>query len=418
MQLTPERGAAPAHTEPLDAVPGGSPDHDAMTVAPHDTPASVRTVPNADARVLFVDDEQLLLDGLRRTLRGRYAADFALGPIAALEMLETNDYAIVVSDMRMPEMDGPTFLACVTEQRPEIVQMILSGQADLTSTIAAVNQGEIFRFLVKPIDRTNLFDALDRALELVRLRRAERELLEQTLGGVVDVLGEILSVTRPQLGRRARIVESFVDRLLPVAGLADDWRLQMAIRLAGVGEVTLPDELVGKLPDELGLSALQRGMIRRHPLVAGELVGRIPRLGDVAEIVRCQHGDALPASDELADHARFLRVVLEIASHIIDGDDERTAVRRAVQRGDYPAAWVTALSTEPSTGGPATVTVDDLQIGMRLCDDLCTLTGLIVAPAKTLITAPLLERIQNFVLGAGIVEPIAVELADPTGHAT
>lgn len=367
---------------------------------------------NPAYRILFVDDEPNLLDGLRRTTRGRYVADFALGPLQALEYIETYEYDVIVSDMRMPDMDGPTFLSIVSEQRPEIVQMILSGQADLLSTVEAVNQGRIFRFMIKPVDRGALFDSLDAAIEQARLRRAEQELLEQTLGGAIDVLSTLLSVVRPESGRRSNLVQKYVSQLAGATGLADDWRLRTAMLLANVGEVTLPDELIGRSADDPGLSALQRGMIRRHPIVGGELIGRIPRLDEVAEIVRSQLGEDCRDDHELAEQIRVLRLAVDVAARVDAGETEEDAFAAVAQSGRHTAELVESLTVK-SRADALAVTPEELEPEMVLCEDLVTPTGTVIAPAGTSLTPALIERISNFAAGIGVAEPIFIEISDP-----
>src|SRR5690349_22769547 len=95
-------------------------------------------------RVLFVDDEPNVLDGIRRQLRNRVELETATSAAAGLDIISRQGpFAVVVSDMRMPEMDGARFLAKVNEIAPQTVRMVLSGQADLESTIAAVNEGRV-----------------------------------------------------------------------------------------------------------------------------------------------------------------------------------------------------------------------------------------------------------------------------------
>jgi DNA-binding NtrC family response regulator len=109
---------------------------------------------------------------------------------AGLERLSSDGpFAVVVSDMRMPEMNGAAFLAQVRERAPDTVRVLLTGQADLDSAIAAVNEGQIFRFLTKPCAPEMLISSLRAAEEQHRLITAERVLLEQTLHGAVKALG-------------------------------------------------------------------------------------------------------------------------------------------------------------------------------------------------------------------------------------
>lgn len=117
--------------------------------------------------ILFVDDEQHLLDGLRRMLRARRAEwemTFLTSGEAGLEHLAHHPADVVVSDMRMPGMDGGAFLAAVRRAHPQTARMILSGHADRASIISAV--GPTQQFLSKPCDADTLMAAVDRVLHL------------------------------------------------------------------------------------------------------------------------------------------------------------------------------------------------------------------------------------------------------------
>src|SRR3954465_9092456 len=125
-------------------------------------------------RVLFVDDEPNVLDGIRRQLRNRVDIETANSASAGLDIIKAQGpFAVVVSDMRMPEMNGARFLAKVNEMAPHTVRMVLSGQADLDSTVAAVNDGHIFRFLMKPCDTDKLIESINCGIEQYRLVNAE-----------------------------------------------------------------------------------------------------------------------------------------------------------------------------------------------------------------------------------------------------
>src|ERR1700677_1380869 len=144
-------------------------------------------------RILFVDDEPNVLEGIRRTLRKQGEIYTAASGAEGLRVLsESAPFALVVSDMRMPAMNGAQFLARVREHAPDTVRMILSGQADLQATIAAVNEGGIYRFLSKPCPSDQLLLAVQDGLEQHQLIVAEKVLLEQTLSGAVTMLIEIL----------------------------------------------------------------------------------------------------------------------------------------------------------------------------------------------------------------------------------
>src|SRR5690242_13315710 len=103
-------------------------------------------------RVLFVDDEPDLLAAIVRNLRSEHF-DVATAPggAAALDMLRNQGpFAVLVSDLRMPEMDGVTLLQNARKLFPDTVRVLFTGQPDMERAIAAVNEGEIFRFMTKP----------------------------------------------------------------------------------------------------------------------------------------------------------------------------------------------------------------------------------------------------------------------------
>ena len=116
--------------------------------------------------VLAVDDEPNIVSALRRTLRSRgFTVHTALGGAEGLQVLDAQPIDAIISDMRMPEMTGAQFLQAARVKTPEAVRILLTGYADITSTIEAVNNGEIFRYLSKPWDDDVLLSVLHDGLE-------------------------------------------------------------------------------------------------------------------------------------------------------------------------------------------------------------------------------------------------------------
>lgn len=121
-------------------------------------------------RILFVDDEKLVLDGLRRSLyplRTQWKMEFCDSPAKACELVATNEFDVVVSDMRMPGMDGAHLLAHVAQVRPSALRVILSGQSDMESTVRAAIVAH--QFMSKPCDGKVLDEVLGRTLKLHQL---------------------------------------------------------------------------------------------------------------------------------------------------------------------------------------------------------------------------------------------------------
>lgn len=145
--------------------------------------------PTSLPRVLFVDDEPQLLESFEDGLHRQFEVVTATSGADGLRVLErTPPFTIVVSDFQMPGMNGAEFLAKAKILSPQSVRVLLSGQATVQGAIAAVNDGNVFRFLTKPCSPAELRRALDDALEQARLVTADRELLERKLDNMVAQL--------------------------------------------------------------------------------------------------------------------------------------------------------------------------------------------------------------------------------------
>ena len=154
--------------------------------------------------MLCVDDEPLILDGLRDVLGRSYDVRVAEGGEQALELLEQDPdgFAVVISDMRMPGMSGASFLREARRVAPLAVRMLLTGHADATAAVRAVNDGQIFRFLTKPCDRDELHRACTDALAQHRVMSADRVLVEQAMDGSIRALADALAVTAGAMSAR------------------------------------------------------------------------------------------------------------------------------------------------------------------------------------------------------------------------
>ena len=140
--------------------------------------AALATEAPAGFAVLVVDDEPNILSALRRMLRANgYRVQTAPGGSEALALLAQAPVDLIISDMRMPEMNGAEFLRRSRERVPEAVRILLTGYADIGSTIDAVNNGEIFRYVSKPWDDAALLATLRDGLERKQLLRERDRLL-------------------------------------------------------------------------------------------------------------------------------------------------------------------------------------------------------------------------------------------------
>jgi len=131
-------------------------------------------------KILFVDDEPAVLDGYRRMLHREFEVDTAVGGERGLMLIhDCGPYAIVISDMRMPGMNGAEFLYQVRQKSPETVRMLLTGGTDLNAAIDAVNEGNIFRFLTKPCMKETLVEAIHIGLAQYHSITTEKQLAKK-----------------------------------------------------------------------------------------------------------------------------------------------------------------------------------------------------------------------------------------------
>jgi response regulator RpfG family c-di-GMP phosphodiesterase len=274
------------------------------------------------ARVLFVDDEPDLLSGLARSLRSRHfeirtAPD---GETALRLLKESGPFEVIVSDLRMPVMDGVTLLHCARSVAPDTVRVLFTGQLDIEHALAAVNDGAVFRFMVKPSSTIMILATLRAAVEQYRLVTAERVLLEQTLRGSIQALSEVLALASPLAFGRAARLRKAVAALVSAAGIAKSWHVEIAAMLSQIGCVTLPPATLEKVYQGEMLSGPEQAMISRLPAVTEQILSHIPRLEPLLEILRYsqKHFDGTgppadaPAGEDLPWGSRALKVVLDL----------------------------------------------------------------------------------------------------------
>jgi response regulator RpfG family c-di-GMP phosphodiesterase len=290
----------------------------------------------APATLLFVDDEPSILSALRRLFRPEgYRILVAEGGTSGLAILEQETVDLIISDMRMPEMDGATFLRQARARRPETIRILLTGYADVTSTIAAINEGEIYRYISKPWDDAEIIKVVREALERQRLQAENRRLtaltqsqnaelktlnasleqkvaertaeLRQALSFVEQAHGELKKsfLTSVQVfaslielrsgpggnrlaghGRRvADLARNLAQRL--EASDSEVQNIMLSGLLHDIGKLGLPDDLLGKPFTTLGQE--QRALVMKHPQIGQNLLMSIEKFKEAAIIVRHHH---------------------------------------------------------------------------------------------------------------------------------
>jgi CheY-like chemotaxis protein len=355
--------------------------------------------------VLCVDDEQNVVDSLQLNLRKHFTVRTALSGPAALDALQKDpDVAVVLSDMRMPEMDGATFLAEVKKTAPTAVRMLLTGYSDIESAMRAVNEGQIFRFLTKPCAPEHLLATLTAGVEQHRLITAERVLLHKTLVGSVKAMVEILALSNPMALGRAMRIRDTARKLAQEVGVEQPWRVEFAALLSQLGCVSLPDETVRKLYDGEGMDDAERNKLIANMDMTNKILSNIPRLEPVTELLETLKFHTAGASDRAGMQnveAGLLLAAIDIDTLEAQGHD-RGAMLKALQAkpGTYGEQTLDALRRlqhGPGELRTAVVSVDELADGMVLGEDLKTGTGVVILPRGLAINRSSREHIMNCV---------------------
>lgn len=381
----------------------------------------------ARTKVLCVDDEKAVLDGLALNLRRRYDVLVAQSGAEGLKMLEqSGPIAVVMSDMRMPGMDGAAFLARARQVQPDTVRLLLTGQADMNSAIAAINEGQIFRFLTKPCPPPTILAAIDAAAELNRLITSERVLLEQTLHGSIKALTDILAITNPVSFGRATRIKQIVADLGAKLELRDRWQLEVAAMLSQLGTIVLPSETVEKVYGGQPLDPEEQKMVARAPAVTEQLVRNIPRLETVAEVLAAhlkprRGADALgndPHKIQVELMAQCLRAAFDFDAYDSQGHSGAVALDTMRGRLDRYEPKVLDALAELRAGGQSTragareVFLSVLCVGMIFLDDVKTTNGMLLVARGFEVTQGFLERVRNLKPGT-VKEPLRV-IVKPT----
>jgi response regulator RpfG family c-di-GMP phosphodiesterase len=378
-------------------------------------------------RVLCVDDEPYILEGLAQTLRRAYDVVGAGDGKAALDLLARDpSVAVIVSDMRMPVMDGAAFLAKARVVAPDATRILLTGQTELEAAIAAVNEGRIFRFLTKPCAPVALLASMEGAVQQHRLVTSERVLLEQTLRGSIQMLTEVLALAAPGIfGQAMRIQRHARDLATKVPG-AKAWPIEVAAMLSQVGLVALPPAVIDKIQEGKALAQSEQQAFDRIPSVAEKFIAGIPRLDEVRAALKLQRAPfdgagaapGTPRGKDLPLGARILAIVCDFDRSEASGLEPALAIdTMRGRRGRYDPELLdlfgTTLGATPAIE-VVEVAARQVRSGMTFLEDVRTQTGMLLVARGHEVTPNLLERFHNFPPGF-VREPIRVAVTSAPG---
>ena len=397
--------------------------------------------------VLFVDDEKSILSSLRRLFRtSPLNVVTALGGEEGLAAFEKNQIDLVISDMRMPNMDGATFLAKVAEQWPDTVRILLTGYADLESTISAVNKGKIYRYISKPWDENDLRITVEQALEKKALERERDQLLKLTkkqndelrtfndelekkvdekTQQVRDTFNDVILIFTQFIELRegtasaghGKRVASLAREMAQKLGL--DKKLTVDIYLAGllhdIGKVGLSDDIVKR--DYTELSNEERKQVEKHVTTGPGILMSLPLLENPANMIRSHHerfdGSGYPdglVKDKIPVGARILAIANEydnlLSGYLLGKAASPAEAAEYIKKysGKYydpeavevfcQIADANRVLEEKATD--LKINIEFLQEDMVLARDLLTSEGVLLLSKGLRLTTKVIEKIVSF----------------------
>jgi response regulator RpfG family c-di-GMP phosphodiesterase len=379
-------------------------------------------------KILFVDDDPNILNAFKRQLRKQYQLTTASSGREGLELIRLEGpFSVVVADMRMPEMDGITFLKRVKEATPDSIRLMLTGNADQQTATDAVNEGNVFRFLNKPCPLETLVSALDAAQAQYRLIHTERELLEGTLNGSIELLLEILSMVAPTVSGRAMALRETSVEIARALRVSNTWEMETATMLSHIAYVTLPPETLAKTRSGEDLSTVERQIVAHLPETGHKLLANIPRLKKVAEIVRYQNknfdGSGIPDDPVAGEDIPIESRILKILHDLREREEKRNiSAEEALQQMQNSSniydprilqtvTWFFSGGAEEANMSPPTdVGIGSLRPGQVLVSNVETDDGRLLFAAGQKLSAAIVERLLNYHHIQKIKEPIQVSV--------
>jgi FixJ family two-component response regulator len=357
-------------------------------------------------KVLFVDDQAKVLDDLKVIVAEVCEAHVALNAEEGLKIFESEGpFTIVASDQNLPGMNGSEFLAMVNRRDPYCSTMLVTGHADYHDAMRAVNNGHVFRLLDKPYAEQDLLDAIQAGTRQRQLIESEQVLLQETLVGAVNALTETLATVKPLFFGRAQRIKRLSGEIARYLKFPHVWQVESAAVFSQMASITLPEEEAENVFLRKKLRPQIVELVKKFPQVIDHLLGNIPRLDEVREIIDCLMGNPLPyenkAKMEVYQAYRIIDAALEYDYMETEGHDSEVIL--GTLRGgekkfdkDVIEAMSKLLHKSKTRYLVNEVPLEELRVGMRLAEDLSLETAMLVAPKGTDITKHFLQVLHNY----------------------
>jgi FixJ family two-component response regulator len=361
---------------------------------------------SAQPKVLCVDDEVRVAEGVAMLLRREFDVHIATSGEQALQKLrEVRGLAVVISDMRMPNMDGARFLHEMVRRCPDATRILLTGHAELEAAKRAVNEGQIFRFLTKPCPPEELRTAIVAAVAQHRLVTAERAVLRETLIGCIRALTDVLAMSNPVAFGRASATKRLAMLLAAKMGYPEFWQLEAAALLSQVGYLSLHPEVAEKMYYGRELTPQEGIQAASARDVAKKLVEHIPRLEPVAQILAGQKATDEQLAGLGTGPVGVGARVLDLAIDACRLGDQGKSIEQVMETlrgrtGRYGAELIehlrVALVELRNEAQAQELALRQIAPGMILLQEIRNPQGVMLVPAGFEVTQSFLERINNF----------------------
>ncbi len=268
-------------------------------------------------KILIVDDEPDNLALLYRTLRNDYDIKKSTSPVQALEMLKQEHFHCILSDHKMPEMDGVEFLKRSYDISPETMRLMITAYTDASILIDAINYAKIYRYVKKPYSPDELMLTVKGALEYWQLKDDNNSLindLKELFSGTVTAIVEALDAKDSYTLGRSRRVTFYSVKMAQALHLseANTGRIELAGLLHDIGMIGISDDILMKTEK---LTPEEYDSIKQHVSFSIKILDDIKQLNEVIEIIKFHHehfdGTGYPygkQGDEIPIGSRILAV--------------------------------------------------------------------------------------------------------------
>ncbi len=261
--------------------------------------------------ILFVDDEDYILDIAQQIFAERGIPILTVGSAdAALEIIKNHEIAVLVSDNHMPGMKGIDLLSKVKILSPDTVKILMTGFADLETALDAINRVEVFRFIVKPWENTQLAGLVEDALERYRLIKSILKGDENTMRSLVHAL----ELKDPYTRGHSERVAGYAMKIATHLGLSDEeyTSIRYGSWLHDCGKIGVSENI---LNNEGPLDETEIHVIRNHPLWGADVARKGHLTGEIVNVILTHHerydGKGYPSGlrgEEISLEARIVSV--------------------------------------------------------------------------------------------------------------